>query len=99
MVKVLSFLCLPVKKQSNNDYKTKNLPWNKDYNSFKLLIFAQITLSSALMQQMFLKILSLPRGRMVKFERSASAARGFTSSPPGCRSSSTHQAMLRGRPT
>ena len=40
-----------------------------------------------------------PRGRVVKFERSASAAQGFTGSDPGGRHGTTHQAMLRQRPT
>ena len=40
-----------------------------------------------------------PHGRIVKFARSASAVQGFTGSDPGCRHSTTHQAMLRRHPT
>ena len=36
---------------------------------------------------------------MVKFGHSASAAQGFTGSDPGHGPSTTHQAMLRRRPT
>ena len=39
-----------------------------------------------------------PRGRVVKFVRSTSAAQGFTSSDPGCGHGTTHQAVLRGLP-
>ena len=38
-------------------------------------------------------------GRVVKFMCSASAAQGFSSSDPGRRHGTTHQAMLRWRPT
>ena len=40
-----------------------------------------------------------PRGRVVKFVRSASAAQGFASSDPGHRRGTAHQAMLRWGPT
>ena len=40
-----------------------------------------------------------PRGQMVKFMRSASAAQGFAGSDPGRRRGTTLQAMLRWRPT
>ena len=40
-----------------------------------------------------------PRGRVVKFMRSASAAQGFASSDPGRGHGITHQAMLRRHPT
>ena len=41
----------------------------------------------------------LAHGRVVKFKCSASAAQGFTSSDPGRRHSTTHQAILRRHPT
>ena len=40
-----------------------------------------------------------PRGRVVKFVRSASVAQGFTGSNPGRGPSTAHQAMLREHPT
>ena len=40
-----------------------------------------------------------PCGRVVKFARSASAAQGFSGSDNGRGPSTTHQGMLRQRPT
>ena len=40
-----------------------------------------------------------PHGRVVKLTCSASEAQGFTGSDPGRRHGTTHQAMLRQRPT
>ena len=40
-----------------------------------------------------------PRGLVVKFERSALVAQGFAGSDPGWGHGTTHQAMLRQRPT
>ena len=40
-----------------------------------------------------------PRGRVVKFMRSASVAQGFASLDPGCGHGTAHQAMLRRHPT
>ena len=40
-----------------------------------------------------------PRGRVVKFARSASAAQGFAGSDPGRGHGTAHQAMLRQHPT
>ena len=40
-----------------------------------------------------------PRGQLVKFTRSPSAARGFASSDPGLGRGTAHQAMLWQRPT
>ena len=40
-----------------------------------------------------------PRGRVIKFTRSASAAQGFARSDPGWEHDTAHQAMLRRRPT
>ena len=50
---------------------------------------------------MFIKNLSRGQasGRVVKSVSSASAAQGFTGSDPGRRHDTTHQAMLRQRPT
>ena len=39
-----------------------------------------------------------PRGQVVEFTCSASAAQGFAGSDPGCRHGTTHQAMLRQHP-
>ena len=40
-----------------------------------------------------------PRGRVVKFARSALAAQGFAGSDPGHGPSTAHQAMFRRHPT
>ena len=45
------------------------------------------------------KTWSWPRGRVVEFVRSASAARGFAGLHPGCRHGTACQVMLRGCPT
>ena len=41
----------------------------------------------------------LPRGPVIKFAHSASAAQGFASSDPGRGHGTAHQIMLRQRPT
>ena len=40
-----------------------------------------------------------PHGLVVGFARSSSAAQSFTGSDPGCGPGTTHQAMLKWRPT
>ena len=40
-----------------------------------------------------------PRGRVVKFAHSASAAQGFAGSDPGRRHDTAHQTVLRWHPT
>lgn len=46
-----------------------------------------------------MKTVGLPGGGVVNFVHSASRARGFTGSRPGCGPNTAHQAMLRWSPT